>query len=191
MNPIKVAALDTMIDLQPSILVPQVGCNKNGSEFCSVLRIGRSYLLISILSSTQGQSMDRKRLCLLSLRTGKVQILHLFKTPLNQPPLLFPFFFPCLSLCWCCQNTEMRSSLFTTRLFAGWTRWSTQWSPILVTKPIHRAGLWGRLRRKWCFPLTSPTTPTSSSTTALLSGQSRQSIMAILAGSGGIIFFPE
>ena len=98
---------------------------------------------------------------------------------------------PLMSLCWYCQNTEMQSSLFTTRLFAGWTRWSTQWSAILVTKPILRAGLWGRLLRKWCFPPTLPTTPISSSTTALLSGQSRQSIMAILAGLGGIIFFPE
>ena len=83
----------------------------------------------------------------------------------------------------------MQSSLFTTRLCAGWTRWSTQWSAILVTKPILRAGLWGRLLRKWCFPPILPTTPISSSTTALLSGQSRQSIMAILAGSGELIFF--
>ena len=82
----------------------------------------------------------------------------------------------------------MQSSLFTTRLFAGWTRWSTQWSAILVTKPILRAGLWGRLLRKWCFPPILPTTPISSSTTALLSGQSRRSIMAILAGSGELIF---
>ena len=80
--PIKVAALDTMIDIQPSILVPQVGCNKKRFRFCSVHRIDISYLLISILSSTQGQSMDRKRLCLPSLRTGKgcpsLQIMQFF-----------------------------------------------------------------------------------------------------------------